>query len=271
MPELPEVETVRAGLEPHLRGRRVRTVRVYEPRLRWPVPQDLAAVLRGRPVIAVERRSKYLLVRFPDETLLVHLGMSGSLRLVRPEEARRRHDHLEFVLSGGVLLRYHDPRRFGAILLAGAEPHAHPLLSDLGPEPLSDAFDGAHLYRRSRGRRVSVKVFLMDAANVVGVGNIYASESLHVAGIRPATACGRVSRARYDRLAEAVKCVLANAIEQGGTTLRDFVNGNGSPGYFARQLAVYGRAGQPCRACGQPIRTIRLGQRSTFWCPACQR
>ncbi len=271
MPELPEVETVRRGLAPHLVRQKIHAVQVFEPRLRWPVPAGLAQALRGQVIHSVERRSKYLLIRFARETLLIHLGMSGSLRLVSPDEARRRHDHVDFELSGGSILRYHDPRRFGAILLAGVEPYAHALLRNLGPEPLTDAFNGAHLHARSRGRRVAVKVFLMDAAQVVGVGNIYASESLHVAGIRPTTPCGRISRQRYDVLAKAVKLVLTDSIAQGGTTLRDFVNGNGRPGYFAQRLAVYGREGQPCPRCGGEIRARRLGQRSTFWCPDCQR
>lgn len=270
MPELPEVETVRAGLLPHVRGARVRSVEVREPRLRWPVPAELPGLLVRRTLRDITRRSKYLLFDFGETVMLVHLGMSGSLRLVAPDTPPRPHDHVEFRFSGDLVLRYHDPRRFGAILLAGAAPMEHPLLARLGPEPLSADFDGAHLHRRARGRRMAVKPFLMDAANVVGVGNIYASEALFAAGIRPGIAAGRISQPRYERLAAAVKSVLTSAIEQGGTTLRDFVNGSGEPGYFARRLAVYGRAGAPCPRCGTPVRSRRLAQRSTFWCPHCQ-
>lgn len=271
MPELPEVETVRAGLLPHVRGTRIRAVRVHESRLRWPVPADLQEQIAGQKVTGIRRRSKYLLFACGDCTLLVHLGMSGSLRLVAPAAPLRTHDHVEFVLSSGQVLRYHDPRRFGAILLTGPEPEQHPLLARLGPEPLTGDFSGELLFRRSRQRRVAIKPFLMDAANVVGVGNIYANEALFLAGIRPGIAAGRISQRRYECLAEAVKSVLTSAIEQGGTTLRDFVNGAGEPGYFARQLAVYGREGAPCRNCGAEIRSRRLGQRSTYWCPNCQR
>ncbi len=271
MPELPEVETVRAGLAPRIVNVRVKSVRVHDGRLRWPVPGQLPAILAGQKILDLQRRGKYLLFRIPGETLLVHLGMSGSLRLTAPGAPLRKHDHVEICLANGLVLRFHDPRRFGAVLLAGAEPLMHPLLASLGPEPLADDFDGGHLYRRSRKRRVAVKPFLMDAANVVGVGNIYASEALFLAGIRPAIASGRIGQARYDALATAVKSVLTSAIEQGGTTLRDFVDGSGEPGYFARHLAVYGRAGEPCRRCGSEIRMRRLGQRSTYWCPDCQK
>ncbi|MDX1735087.1 MAG: bifunctional DNA-formamidopyrimidine glycosylase/DNA-(apurinic or apyrimidinic site) lyase [Halioglobus sp.] len=270
MPELPEVETTRRGIEPHCIGRRVEAVIVRQPSLRWPVPPDLPQRLRGLEVEAVDRRAKYLLLRTRDGTLMIHLGMSGSLRLVPATEQPATHDHIDLILSGGSCLRFNDPRRFGSFhWLRPGEPV--PLLDHLGPEPLSADFDGAYLYGLSRGRRGPVKNFIMDGKVVVGVGNIYASEALFLAGIRPDRAAGRVSRARYERLSEEIKRVLTSAITQGGTTLRDFVGGDGKPGYFAQQLRVYGRAGEPCRRCGAPLREVRLGQRSSVYCVACQR
>jgi formamidopyrimidine-DNA glycosylase len=270
MPELPEVETTRRGVEPHSLGRVVSSVIVREPRLRWPVPGDLAAVLAGQTISALERRAKYLLFHTPAGSLLVHLGMSGSLRVVAPGQAPARHDHIDILFQGGQCLRYDDPRRFGCFLwLQPGE--RHPLLSALGPEPLSDDFGGELLYRRSRGRTGPVKNFIMDGKVVVGVGNIYANEALFLAGIRPDRAAGRISRDRYRCLAEKIKQVLTFAIEQGGTTLRDFVGGDGKPGYFAQQLYVYGRRGQPCKRCGRELRERRLGQRTTVYCVTCQR
>ena len=270
MPELPEVETTRRGVEPHCRDRTVEAVVVREPRLRWPVPAELGDVMAGQTVERVERRAKYLLFRTPAGTLMVHLGMSGSLRVVKPDEPAAFHDHIDLVLSGGIVLRYNDPRRFGSFHWLGQEP-GHPLLDHLGPEPLDDVFTGAYLYRRSRGRKGPVKNFLMDGKVVVGVGNIYANEALFLSGIRPDRAAGRVSEARYEALVDNVKLVLTSAIEQGGTTLRDFVGGDGKPGYFAQQLRVYGRTGQPCRVCNTPLREQRLGQRSSVYCVVCQR
>jgi formamidopyrimidine-DNA glycosylase len=270
MPELPEVETTRRGLAPHCVGRRVEAVVVREPRLRWPVRDDLDDCLRGEPVQSLERRAKYLLMNLRSGTLLVHLGMSGSLRVLPAGTPAALHDHIDLCLEGGMLLRYNDPRRFGSLQWfprgASLAPLAH-----LGPEPLTPAFDGAYLYRLSRGRRIAVKPFLMDGGVVVGVGNIYATEALFLAGIRPDRAASRVSRARYAVLAEQVKSVLTNAIEQGGTTLRDFVGGDGKPGYFAQQLYAYGRGGEPCKRCGASLRERRLGQRSSVYCIACQR
>ena len=272
MPELPEVETTRRGILPYLHGRRIRGVEVREPRLRWPVPPGLAALVSGEKVDSVERRGKYLLLRLGKGTLLIHLGMSGSLRvLTAPAASPRKHDHIDLLLEDGRLLRYHDPRRFGAFLWLEGDPARHPLLAGLGPEPLGVGFDGDYLFRLSRGRRTSVKQFLMDGHVVVGVGNIYANEALYLAGIDPRRRAGRVAAVRYARLAAAVREVLEGAIAQGGTTLRDYVNGNGAPGYFALSLNVYGRAGQPCPGCGEAIRQVRSAQRSTFYCPRCQR
>ena len=269
MPELPEVETTRRGLAPHLLGRRVTALDIRQPMLRWPLAPELAALLPGQRIEAIERRAKYLLVRTEPGSALLHLGMSGSLRVLPATTPAGPHDHVDWRLDSGQLLRYTDPRRFGCQLW---QPHGtlHALLAGLGPEPLSDDFDGERLWRLSRGRRAAVKVFLMDQAIVVGVGNIYASEALFAAAIHPRRAAGAVSRARYARLAVEVKRILRLAITRGGTTLRDFISPDGAPGYFEQELFVYGRAGAPCRSCGTPIRAIPLGQRTTFYCPRCQ-
>jgi len=237
MPELPEVETTRRGIEPHCAGRVVKRVTVRESRLRWPVPENLEKVLKGASIDSVDRRAKYLLLRTRHGTLMIHLGMSGSLRIVDPGTPVAKHDHIDVLLAGGVCLRYNDPRRFGSFHWLGPDEQSS-LLDNLGPEPLSPDFNGAYLYRLSRGRKAAVKTFIMDGKVVVGVGNIYASEALFLAGIRPDRAAGRVSKASYERLCENIKRVLTSAIEQGGTTLRDFVGGDGKPGYFAQQLLV---------------------------------
>ncbi|TDB02692.1 bifunctional DNA-formamidopyrimidine glycosylase/DNA-(apurinic or apyrimidinic site) lyase [Halomonas marinisediminis] len=275
MPELPEVETTRRGIAPHVEGREIGEVIVRQSRLRVPVPADLADRLVGARIGSLTRRAKYLLLPLAGgdsagATLLWHLGMSGSLRIVRLGELPRKHDHLDLVLDDGAILRYHDPRRFGFVDWLAGSVEEDSRLRRLGPEPLSEAFDGERLYRLSRGRRVAVKPFLMDNAVVVGVGNIYASEALFMAGIDPRRAAGRISAERYARLAAAAKEVLAAAITQGGTTLRDFVGGTGEPGYFKQRLNVYGRHGEPCRRCGTELRLITLGQRASVYCPRCQ-
>lgn len=270
MPELPEVETTRRGIAPHLTGRRITRLVVREPRLRWPVPATLPDRLAGRHIEQVSRRAKYLLLTVPPGTLILHLGMSGSLRLVPANQPPARHDHLDLVLAQGLCLRLTDPRRFGSVHWTEAPPADHPLLRALGPEPLTDEFDGDWLYARSRNRRSAVKPFVMNAQNVVGVGNIYASEALHLAGIDPARAAGRIGRDRYRQLATAIKTVLRAAIEAGGTTLRDFLASDGRPGYFRHHLRVYGRAGEPCPQCATPIRLRVLGQRATYDCVRCQ-
>ena len=271
MPELPEVETTRRGIAPSLRGRRVMQVIVRERRLRWPLPRGFERELTGRRVSGVRRRAKYLLVDTDAGTLLAHLGMSGSLRVVARGTAPMAHDHVDIVLDSGHCLRFNDPRRFGSLHWVTGDPLEHPLLAGLGPEPLGKAFDGAYLAGRARERKVAVKPFLMDQRIVVGVGNIYASEALFRAGIHPRRAAGKVGRQRYERLAAGVKAVLGEAIRQGGTTLRDYVSADGTPGYFRQQLYVYERDGQPCRRCGTPIRKLAQGQRSTYFCPACQK
>jgi formamidopyrimidine-DNA glycosylase len=270
VPELPEVETTRRGIEPLLIGRRLEGFEVRQPQLRWPV--ELPAALKGQALTAVRRRAKYLLLDFPAGTLLLHLGMSGSLRVLGAEVAPLKHDHLDLRFEGNRVLRLNDPRRFGSVHFHGAglnEPHW--LLAALGVEPFSDSFDGAYLKSRARGRRVAVKNFLMDSRVVVGVGNIYANEALFLAGVRPTVAAGRVSLKGYERIAEEVRGVLARAIDMGGTTLRDFVKQDGKPGYFKQSLNVYGREGEPCRRCGATLKGLRLGQRATVYCKNCQK
>ncbi|HWO99237.1 MAG TPA: bifunctional DNA-formamidopyrimidine glycosylase/DNA-(apurinic or apyrimidinic site) lyase [Methylococcus sp.] len=271
MPELPEIETIRRGIAPHLLGRRVQHVVVREARLRWPVGEDLSTRLVGQTVSAIGRRGKYLLIGMETGTLLVHLGMSGSLRICPAGSSVRKHDHIDLVFDQGTCLRLHDPRRFGCLLWTADPPEHHPRLAGLGPEPLDAGFDGAYLHRLAAGRRSSVKSFLMDSRVVVGVGNIYANEALFRAGIHPRRPAGRIALVRYRRLAACITEVLLEAIQQGGTTLRDFVNESGTPGYFQQTLRVYGRADEPCVECGKPIRLIRVGQRSTYYCGGCQK
>lgn len=271
MPELPEVETTRRGIAPHVEGCEVSEVLLRQSRLRVPVPVDLVDRLVGARLGEISRRAKYLLIPVIGQgTLLWHLGMSGSLRIARLGELPKKHDHVDLVLDNGMILRYHDPRRFGFIDWLEGDATSDRRLARLGPEPLSEAFDGERLYALSRGRKLAVKPFVMDNAVVVGVGNIYAAEALFMAGIDPRRAAGRISRERYNRLAEAIREVLAAAIIQGGTTLRDFVSGTGEPGYFAQQLNVYGRDGQPCRRCGAELRLVTLGQRASVYCGECQ-
>lgn len=271
MPELPEVETARRGIEPHVVGRKVTQVLVRDARMRWPVPPELQNQLPGQTIHAVARRAKYLLLRTDTGTVILHLGMSGNLRVLPCDTPPRKHDHVDIVLDNGLCLRLHDPRRFGAVLWTQDDPLQHPLLAELGPEPLEENFNGDYLFHRSRGRAAPVKQFLMDSHIVVGVGNIYANEALYLAGIHPLRAAGRISRERYARLAQAIKQVLQDAIAQGGTTLRDFLTSDGQPGYFSLYLRVYGRTGEPCPACKKPVVQIRQGQRSTFYCGTCQR
>ncbi len=270
MPELPEVETTRRGLAPHLDGRRITTVTVRRPDLRWPIPPEVSRLLPGEAITGLRRRAKYLLLDTAPGSALLHLGMSGSLRVLAADTPVTTHDHVDLALDSGRVLRFNDPRRFGCLLWQPAGT-THDLLQGLGPEPLSAGFDGAYLHALSRKRTASVKTFLMDQSVVVGVGNIYAAESLFRAGIAPGRAAGRVSRAQYDGLATAVKDILRHAIRRGGTTLRDFISPDGAPGYFEQELFVYGREGEPCKVCGEPLRSRRLGNRATAWCRTCQR
>jgi len=269
MPELPEVETTRRGILSATEGHQVVALQVHERRLRWPVPTELTQ-LQGQRITTITRRGKYLLLHTSAGVALIHLGMSGSLRLVSPGTPRKPHDHIELTLGSGLLLRFHDPRRFGCFLWLTTPPEEHPLLATLGPEPLEEGFDGAYLFQRSRHKSAPIKSFIMDSHVVVGVGNIYANEALFRAGIHPLRAAGRIGAGRYDLLAEAIRTILAYAIERGGTTLRDFVNGHGEPGYFQLELDAYGRAGEPCHHCQTLLKEVRLGGRSTVYCPLCQ-
>lgn len=272
MPELPEVESTRRGLAPLLIGRTITRVVIRRRRLRLPIPRALDAALPGQRVTAITRRAKYLLLGTVAGTALIHLGMSGSLRMQRAALAPGPHDHWDLLFDDGGVLRLNDPRRFGVLLWTAGDPLAHPLLRDLGPEPLElDAAALArHLATRAHGRRVAVKQFLMDQRIVVGVGNIYVSEALFRARVRPGRAAGRVSAAEWRAVARGIRSVLNHAIEVGGTTLRDFTGPDGTPGYFRIRLAVYGRAGQACRRCRATIRQRVQGQRATYWCPGCQ-
>jgi formamidopyrimidine-DNA glycosylase len=270
MPELPEVETSRRGIAPWVEQQEVRDVIIRDRRLRWPVPEDIDNCLPGQQIRSVGRRAKYLLFDTAAGTAIMHLGMSGSVRIIDGGEPAGKHDHVDICFGSGKALRFRDPRRFGSLLWA-KDPAQHALLKDLGPEPLSDEFSSEYLWRRSRGRKVAIKPFIMNASIVVGVGNIYASEALFRAGIHPRRAAGRVAAKRFDRLADSIKSVLDRAIEAGGTTLRDFHGGDGEPGYFKQQLDVYDRNGMPCRVCETPIRSVVLGQRSTYYCKTCQR
>jgi formamidopyrimidine-DNA glycosylase len=270
MPELPEVETTRRGVAPHVVGRSIARVDVYDRRLRWPVPADLEQRLDGARIDRVERRSKYLLFHVGAGALLVHLGMTGTLRVWKGAPSRALHDHVDITLDDGTVLRYRDPRRFGAMLWIESTAEGHPLLDALGPEPFDAAFDAEYLFRVTRKRKAAIKLVLMDNRIVTGVGNIYANEALFRAGIRPSTPAGRVSKSRLAKLVDAVRFVLTAAIAKGGSTLRDYVGSDGASGYFQLEYFVYGRTGEPCRVCGRAIRQARIGQRSAFYCPNCQ-
>jgi len=274
MPELPEVEITRSGIEPYLVGSVITGVRVSQRKLRWPIPRDLARRVTGLRIARVARRGKYILIDCGGGGrpgwLILHLGMSGSLRIMDSGTEPQRHDHFDLLL-GKRLMRLRDPRRFGSVLWEGGDIARHPLLAGLGAEPLEDAFSGAVLHAATRGRKAAVKPVLMNSNIVVGVGNIYANESLFHARINPRAPAGRLSRARYEALAAAIKATLKQALAAGGSSLRDFVHSDGTSGYFQQAYCVYGRAGLPCRDCGATIRQLRQGQRSTFYCPACQK
>jgi formamidopyrimidine-DNA glycosylase len=269
MPELPEVEITRRGIEPLVLGGTITAVKVRNSHLRWRVPRNIARRIVGQTVSRLLRRGKYLLFEFAGGWLIVHLGMSGSLRVVDPQLPPGKHDHLDLVF-GGKALRLRDPRRFGAVLWNDGDFAGHPLLAALGVEPLGEQFSAGFLYRATRGRTAGIKALLMNAHVVAGIGNIYANESLFRAGIHPRARAGRLSRARCARLVEAVRDTLQAALAAGGSSLRDFVHSDGASGYFQQQYGVYGRAGQSCRVCGAIIKLARLGQRSSFYCPKCQ-
>jgi len=271
MPELPEVETTLRGLAPHLVGATIKDVVIRNGSLRWPIPKNLPRLLRGRTILSLQRRAKYLLADCGNGTLILHLGMSGSLRILPANTPAEKHDHFDLMLGNGKLMRLRDPRRFGAVLWHSGDVHTHPLLAKLGPEPLEQDFDARHLYAATRKKTAAIKLVIMDNHIVVGVGNIYANEALFRAGIKPQFAAGKLSLPRCDRLVKEIRATLTEAIKQGGSTLRDFVGSNGQPGYFQQNYWVYGRAGEPCRRCGGLIRQIKQGQRSSFYCRSCQK
>jgi len=271
MPELPEVETTRRGIAPALEGNVISKVIVRERRLRWPVPAGIEAELRDQPVKSLTRRAKYLLLENANGTAMLHLGMSGSMRIVSQDEPPEKHDHIDLIVATGDVIRFNDPRRFGSFLWAGKDPHDHPLLNYLGPEPLAEDFSGEYLWQTARKRQIAIKQHIMNGKVVVGVGNIYASEALFRAGIHPRRAAGKVSPQRMTKLASAIREVLEEAIRQGGTTLRDYRGGDGKPGYFRQKLQVYERDNKDCRLCGKPIKRIVQGQRATYYCGHCQR
>jgi formamidopyrimidine-DNA glycosylase len=271
LPELPEVETTRRGIEPYAVGRKIVRLAVHEPRLRWPVARAMSRQVAGQKIRATARRAKYLLFELDAGTLLLHLGMSGSLRVLPAGTARRRHDHIDLVLDSGQALRFNDPRRFGSLHYTDRPVNEHPLLVRLAPEPFDRAFSAAYLYRVTRRRRVAIKQLLMNSRLVVGAGNIYANEALFRARIRPQRQARTLSRADAARLVRAVRAVLKAAIRAGGTSLRDYVGADGAAGYFRQKLYVYERAGSSCRLCGTAVRHVNQAQRSSYYCPLCQK
>lgn len=271
MPELPEVETTRRGISPHVTGHTVTQIIIRNAQLRWPVTAGLAAHVEGTTLRQVSRRGKYLILHFDHGTALWHLGMSGNLRVTSPDVTPGKHDHVDWVFNNNVVLRFNDPRRFGALLWTSEDFQQHPLIHHLGPEPLTEAFTGAYLYTKSRKRNQAIKTWLMNSKMVVGVGNIYANEALFASGIHPLKPAHKLTRPKCDLLAGHIKSILAHAVERGGTTLRDFVGGDGKPGYFAQELNVYGRGGEACKICRKILTEKRLGQRTTVFCTGCQK
>jgi formamidopyrimidine-DNA glycosylase len=271
MPELPEVETTLRGIEPHIQGQLITNVILRRPDLRFPLPIDLESIITGQHIVSLSRRAKYLLLHLETGTLILHLGMSGKLKIISRNYQPSKHDHVDIWFKNGKGLTFNDPRRFGALLWTETAPEQHPLLASLGPEPLTKAFNGIYLWQRAQGRKTSIKNFIMDSHTVAGVGNIYAAEALFLAGIRPQKAAGKVTRDDYDQLADAIKKILKQAIKKGGTTLRDFLDPNGATGYFSIELNVYGRGGEPCFQCGRRLKSDVIGQRSTVYCAHCQR
>jgi len=271
VPELPEVETTRLGIQPYLQNQTILGIDIRDTRLRWPIDNSIGNVFSGKKITSVSRRGKYLLLRCIDDfNLIIHLGMSGSMRIVKTDDSIEKHDHFDILLSNQFLLRYRDPRRFGALLWCRGNPQEHKLLRDLGPEPLGSNFQLQEFYQNSRHKRLPIKQYIMDHHIVVGVGNIYANEALFMAGIRPGKAAGRVSRADFSKLYRAIKSVLQAAIKQGGTTLKDFRGSDGKAGYFQLKLFVYGQNGNACQSCGSMIKEKRIGQRNSYYCPECQ-
>lgn len=271
MPELPEVETTLRGIKPHILKQQVTEVIIRHPRLRWPIPADLKSKIVGNKVLKIERRAKYLLFTFDTGTMILHLGMSGRVAVLSQALSPQKHDHVDIYFANHKYLRFTDPRRFGALLFTSGNPEQHPLIAGIGPEPFSPVFNGQYLWERSRNRKVPVKSFIMDGKIVAGVGNIYAAEALFQTRLRPQTPAGKISRAQYEKLAAAIQAILKQAIEKGGTTLKDFMKPSGSPGYFSIELQVYGKEGKPCPRCRAALKSLRIGQRNTVYCPRCQK
>lgn len=271
MPELPEVETTLRGLEPHLVGQHIVDVVIRTSQLRWAIPSQLATILHNQTIHSLRRRAKYLLINCGNGTLILHLGMSGSLRILPVGTAAEKHDHFDLILASGMLMRLRDPRRFGAVLWHEGDPARHPLLLKLGVEPLGNGFNAEYLYQAIRNRNAAIKLVIMDHHLVVGVGNIYANEALFRAGIRPQLSAAKLSRPRCARLVQTIRETLTEAIALGGSSLRDFVGSDGNPGYFQQHYWVYGRAADACRVCNSTIKQIRQGQRSSFYCKQCQK
>ena len=271
MPELPEVETSRRGIEPHLKNRTITGIKIRQHKLRWPIPKNLPALASNKKIRQVGRRAKYINLQLDNGNIIIHLGMSGSLRICKKDTPAEKHDHIDFIMSNKKILRLRDPRKFGCVLWTDQPLNEHKLIKSLGPEPLDDATNADYLSAKATKRNCSIKSFIMNSHIVVGVGNIYASESLFKAGINPKRKAGNISKTRMIKLVDAIKQTLTDAIRQGGTTLRDFTSETGKPGYFAQQLQVYGRAGEPCRVCGSTVKQITQQQRSTFYCSTCQR
>jgi len=270
MPELPEVETTKNGISPYIVGEYVNDIIIRERKLRWLIPSNLKNSLKNQCINQLTRRAKYLLFHTDNGCLIIHLGMSGSLRLVKKNQPCLKHDHVDFIFESKYILRFHDPRKFGSILWTKQNPAMHRLIAHLGPEPLEDEFNADYLYAKSKNHTISIKAFIMNSCIVVGIGNIYASEALFLSGINPKSRANRISRTRYEILITSIRTVLLKAISKGGTTLRDFVNADGTPGYFKNKLKVYGRAGKSCQYCRNKIKVIKQNQRSTFYCTFCQ-
>lgn len=270
MPELPEVETSRRGISPHTLGKYFKAVLIRQSQLRWPIPAHIATTLIGLRLDSIERRGKYLLLITAQGTLLIHLGMSGNLRITSQDQAAGKHDHIDFIFDDDTVLRFNDQRKFGCILWETGNIDKHPLLASLGPEPLSPAFNSEYLQHRASKRSVPIKTLIMNSRIVVGVGNIYASEALFMANVQPTRAAGSVTQQEHQQIVSSIKTVLQQAIDQGGTTLRDFINAEGKPGYFQQSLSVYGREGQPCLRCSEPVRHIKINQRASYFCDQCQ-
>lgn len=270
MPELPEVETTRKGITPKTLNQTIRAIEIRHTQLRWPVDQQQTSKLPGLVITSIKRRGKYLLLETPQGHIIIHLGMSGVLRVLPHDTPLKKHDHIDLVLENGYLLRYHDPRRFGAWIWYTDDILTHPLLSKLGPEPLSESFNGPYLFQKTRQRKVAIKNLIMNSHVVVGAGNIYANEALFMSGIHPAKLAYRLTQKQAEVLCQNIKTVLARSIEQGGTTLKDFLTPDGQPGYFVQELNVYGKENQACPVCGKLIQKQVINQRASFYCPGCQ-